>query len=553
MRYRLTEKIGTGGMAEGFRAVGEGPEGFERPFVVKRIHPHLSQAPEFVRMFVDEAKISARLIHPNIVQVFEFAHQDGSYFIVMEPVEGLDMGWFRRRKSERPAEFLPTTFVAEVGRQVCRGLDFAHTLTDAEGKPLGIVHRDVTPPNIMVAWNGTVKVLDFGIARAVEAVRSNQSDVGMVKGKIPYLAPELLDGATADGRSDVFSLGAVLHELLTGEQLFAAENDLETLKKVKEMPILPPSAWNPGVKPALDGVVMRALERDPAKRYRSAGQMGDELEALVLRKSYSTRALARKARELAGQDPAAASGAAIPERSVGAPSGAVIEQPPSTFTADRGERRATPRPTPPPLPPGAIPAGLGSRWPWIWLGVTVPAIVAAVTLGAIVRRPISVTIPSLPQQAATPSATVSVAVDSVPQGATVTSAAIGDGRPLGETPVVLTLPRGTEAVEVLLRKAGFAPLAFKIVPHQDKDVVARLEAPAPVATVTRPRPSDAARRPPPPVPPRAPVAMATPPGPGAPRPSAPPAATAKAPAPATAANNRPGLQRPAWSAPIPRR
>jgi len=141
----------------------------------------------------------------------------------------------------------------------------------------------------------------------------------------------------------------------------------------------------------------------------------------------------------------------------------------------------------------------------------------------------------------------------VPQGATVTSAAIGDGRPLGETPVVLTLPRGTEAVEVLLRKAGFAPLAFKIVPHQDKDVVARLEAPAPVATVTRPRPSDAARRPPPPVPPRAPVAMATPPGPGAPRPSAPPAATAKAPAPATAANNRPGLQRPAWSAPIPRR
>ena len=195
MRYRLTEKIGTGGMAEVFRAVGEGPEGFERPFVVKRIHPHLSQAPEFVRMFVDEAKISARLIHPNIVQVFEFAHQDGSYYIVMEPVEGLDMGWFRRRKSERPAEFLPTTFVAEVGRQVCRGLDFAHTLTDGAGKPLGIVHRDVTPPNIMVAWNGTVKILDFGLARAVEAVRSNQSDVGMVKGKIPYLAPELLDGA----------------------------------------------------------------------------------------------------------------------------------------------------------------------------------------------------------------------------------------------------------------------------------------------------------------------------------------------------------------------
>jgi serine/threonine protein kinase len=365
MRYRLTDKIGSGGMAEVFRAVGIGPEGFERPFVIKRIHPHLSEAPEFVRMFVDEAKISARLIHPNIVQVFEFAHHDGSYYIVMEPVEGMDMAWFRRRKPERRNEFLPTTFVAEVGRQVCRGLDFAHTLKDADGKPLGIVHRDVTPPNIMVAWNGTVKILDFGLARAAEAVRSNHSDAGMVKGKMPYLAPELLEGATADGRSDVFSLGAVLHELLTGEQLFAGENDLDTLKRVKEMPLLPPSAWNPGVKPALDSVVMRALERDPGKRYRTAAQMGDELEALVLRKSYSTRALARKARELAAQEKPDE-----PEKPAGAgarPAGTVeaeIDQPGSSFVLDKGERRAAPRPSPPPLPAGAVPAGVGARAPW---------------------------------------------------------------------------------------------------------------------------------------------------------------------------------------------
>ena len=303
MKYRLTEKIGSGGMAEVFRAVGEGPAAFERPFVVKRIHPRLSGQPEFVRMFVDEANISARLIHPNIVQVFEFASQDGSYYLVMEPVEGIDMAWLLRRRIDKPSEQLSPAFVAEVGRQVCRGLDFAHTLTDADGTPLGIVHRDVTPPNIMVSWNGDVKILDFGLARAAQALRLHQSDAGMVRGKMSYLAPELLDGATADARSDLFSLGVVLHELLSGQRLFVGESDFDTLKLVQTMTIPRPSTRNSGVKPALDGVVMRALERDPARRYQSAGEMGDELEALVLRKQYSTRALARKARELADKEP----------------------------------------------------------------------------------------------------------------------------------------------------------------------------------------------------------------------------------------------------------
>ena len=278
MKYRLTEKIGSGGMAEVFRAVGEGPAAFGRPFVVKRIHPRLSGQAEFVRMFVDEANISARLIHPNIVQVFEFAFQDGGYYLVMEPVEGIDMAWLLRRRMERPSEQLSPSFVAEVGRQVCRGLDFAHTLTDTDGKPLDIVHRDVTPPNIMVSWNGVVKILDFGLARAAEALRLHQSDAGMVRGKMSYLAPELLEGARADARSDLFSLGVVLHELLSGQRLFVGDTDFDTLKLVKGMPIPRPSARNPAVKPALDGVVMRALERDPDKRYKSADEMGDELE-----------------------------------------------------------------------------------------------------------------------------------------------------------------------------------------------------------------------------------------------------------------------------------
>jgi serine/threonine-protein kinase len=253
-------------------------------------------------MFVDEANISARLIHPNIVQVFEFAFQDNGYYLVMEPVEGIDMAWLLRRRMERPSEHLSPAFVGEVGRQVCRGLDFAHTLATDDGKPLGIVHRDVTPPNIMVSWSGVVKILDFGLARAAEALRLHQSEDGMVRGKMSYLAPELLEGATADARCDLFSLGVVLHELLTGKRLFIGDTDFDTLKLVKGMPIPRPSSQNSGVKPALDAVVMRALERDPEKRYQSAGEMGDELEALVLRKNYSPRALARKALELGEQD-----------------------------------------------------------------------------------------------------------------------------------------------------------------------------------------------------------------------------------------------------------
>jgi serine/threonine protein kinase len=490
MKYRLTEKIGTGGMAEVFRAVGEGPEGFERPFVVKRIHPHLCDAPEFVRMFVDEAKISARLIHPNIIQVFEFARQEGRYYIVMEPVEGVDMGWLRRQV-ERSREHLPSTFVAEVGRQACRGLDFAHTLTDADGKPLGIVHRDVTPPNIMAAWNGTVKMLDFGLARAAQALRTNQTDPGMVKGKMSYVAPELLEGKTADARSDVFSLGVVLHELLSGRQLFSGGTDLETLGLVKQMPIRPPSAFNPGVKPALDRVVLRALERDPDKRYPSAGEMGDDLEDLVLRKSYSPRALALKTRELSTRKEAGA------ERQV-------VEAAP----IDIGREDSSTIVEDPPMRPRAgarAPAGRArlQRRRWLGFALGLPVIFAVALLWAAARRPVAAPrSDAAPSPAVMLSPTARVVLDSAPQGALVTAAAIGAGERLGETPLLLTLPRNEAAVNFVLTKAGFVPLVFKIIPQQDKDVLATLEptrttpaapAPRPAAKLRRPRPITAAR------------------------------------------------------------
>ncbi len=476
MKYRLTEKIGSGGMAEVYRAIGEGPAAFARPFVLKRIHPRLAGQPEFVRMFVDEANISARLIHPNIVQVFEFAQQDGAYYLVMEPVDGIDMAWLLKRRMDRPNEQLSPAFVAEVGRQVCRGLEFAHTLTAADGTPLGIVHRDVTPPNIMVSWNGMVKILDFGLARAVEALRLHQSDQGMVRGKMSYLAPELLDGATADARSDVFSLGVVLHELLSGQRLFHGETDYDTLQLVKSMAIPRPSKRNAGVKPALDGVVMRALERDPAKRYKSAGEMGDELEELALRKNFSADELARKTRELADQAPPADRVRPTP---ILTEVPAIVGHDDSTVIIDESLK----------LPRGAGHAPTAARDPraargtWKVAAVALGCIFVGALLGAALRPsapsavvvPVAAPTPPPPPPAPAPVApepapTVRVALDSAPQGATVTGAA----GPLGKTPLLLNLPRSQEVVELTLTKPGYATLPYKVIPIQDKDLVANM-------------------------------------------------------------------------------
>ncbi|HSY39741.1 MAG TPA: serine/threonine-protein kinase [Polyangia bacterium] len=487
MKYRLTQKIGSGGMAEVFRATGEGPEGFERAFVVKRILPGLSDAPEFVRMFVDEAKISARLLHPNIVQVFEFAYQDGGYYIVMEPVDGVDMGCLLR-KLERRGAVAPVAFAAEVGRQACRGLGFAHGLSSPDGKPYGIVHRDVTPPNIMVAWNGAVKILDFGIARAVQELRTSQTDAGIVKGKMSYIAPEMLQGQPPDARSDLFSLGVVLHELLCGRRLFVGENDLETLKLVSEMPVPRPSSRNPEVKPAFDEVILRALARDPSKRYQSADEMSQDLERLVLRKRYAASSFAKQARALVPQTESGVE--------AGVPAEIVFGQRDASTVIAEGTPRVAPPPAPTPAPPaapafvqrlsGALRGGRAS-----WLPSLLPTATTLVLMvivlrhgGAASRMPAAppppalapVPVAALCTTPAVPS-TVQISIDSRPQGALVTLAGTPTerARPLGETPGAFRVPRGETPMTLVVSKRGFAPLSFKVVPNHDKDVDTRLE------------------------------------------------------------------------------
>jgi serine/threonine protein kinase len=277
-RYFLVERIAVGGMAEVYRAVTHGVEGFRRTFVVKRILAEKATNPTFVRMFCDEARISALLHHPNIVQVYDFGHVNGSYFLAMEYLPGKDLSSLMRVLRAAKAS-VPPCLAAYVAREVAAGLHYAHTLRAPSGQPLGIVHRDVTPSNIMLLYAGGVKVLDFGIAKASSAVQAAETEG--VKGKFGYLSPEQARSADVDGRSDIFGLGVTLWEMLAGRRLFASKNEIETLRNVLQKPVPPPSAFRPEIPAELDRIVLRALERSPDRRYASAEEMARDCEEVV--------------------------------------------------------------------------------------------------------------------------------------------------------------------------------------------------------------------------------------------------------------------------------
>jgi serine/threonine protein kinase len=295
-RYRLLGRIGEGGMAEVYRAVMTGPEGFERELVLKRILPKLSESGDFKTMFVREAKISALLLHPNIVQIYEFGQAEGNYFIAMESVQGVTLreALTTLRKGERA---VPHMIAADITRQICTGLDYAHNLRDPEGVPLEIVHQDISPTNIMLAFNGTVKILDFGIARAA-SFAEEEAKKGLIKGKVSYLSPEQIFVRPFDCRADVFALGVVFHEMLTGRRLFQSRNDLSKMRELLQAPILVPSAIDASIPRELDRITMRALELDPNKRYQSTADMAADLERTLIAARYSSRELSKLLTEL---------------------------------------------------------------------------------------------------------------------------------------------------------------------------------------------------------------------------------------------------------------
>lgn len=240
-RYEVVGLLATGGMAEILLGRLAGPSGFSRPVVIKRILPHLARDRRFRDMLIDEARVVARIAHPNVVAVSELGSEDGELFLVMEYLEGESLGSLMRRLFTR-GETLDPALACHVIAETAAGLHAAHELTDAAGRPLELVHRDVTPQNVFVTYGGEIKLLDFGIAKAAD--RSTRTETGMVKGKFAYMSPEQCLGKPLDRRSDLFSLAILLYELTTGRRLFKCASELLTFRAICELPIVPPSQRN---------------------------------------------------------------------------------------------------------------------------------------------------------------------------------------------------------------------------------------------------------------------------------------------------------------------
>ena len=263
-RYFLVDKIAVGGMAEVFKAKSYSEAGFEKLLVIKRILDHLSDNSDFVEMFIDEAKLSVELQHANIVQIYDFGRYGDNYYIAMECVEGKDIKGILRKLAQL-RKVMPRELALLIAHEMCKGLDHAHKKANHAGEPLHIVHRDISPSNIIVSYSGEVKVADFGIAKAESSAYDTRD--GVLKGKYEYMSPEQASGQSIDHRSDLFATGIILHEMLTGRRLFKTDSDLKTLEKIKNARVPPPSDLNPSVPAELDRLVLKALSRDPDDRF----------------------------------------------------------------------------------------------------------------------------------------------------------------------------------------------------------------------------------------------------------------------------------------------
>src|SRR5580698_6424693 len=290
-KYYLLERINVGGMAEVFKAKTFGVEGFERLLAVKRILPNIAEDEEFITMFIDEAKIAVQLQHANIAQIFDLGKVEDSFFIALEHVAGKDLrSIFDRLRGK--GETMPIQQACHMIMQVCEGLDYAHNKRDAQGRELHLVHRDISPQNVLIGYDGEVKLIDFGIAKA--AGKASKTQAGILKGKFGYMSPEQVRGLPIDRRSDIFAVGIVLYELLTGERLFVGESDFSTLEKVRNVEIVPPSSYNKKIPPELEKLVLKALARDPEDRYGNAIDLHDDLQSFLysIGEFYSRKDLA---------------------------------------------------------------------------------------------------------------------------------------------------------------------------------------------------------------------------------------------------------------------
>lgn len=292
-RYTITERVDAGGMAEVFRGVAESLQGFKKNVAIKRILPNLAKNKKFVAMFLDEAKVSLFLQHANIVQVFDIGQTQNSYFLVMEFVDGCNLKALLDRLKQRGRRVeIPHAIYLMV--EACKALSYAHHVENPENnEPLRIVHRDISPPNILLSKMGEVKLVDFGLAKANSQIES--TDPGVVKGKFSYLSPEAASGLEVDRRADVFAIGILLWEMFTGRRLFYGDTDYQTVELVRQARIPSVAALNPDVEPELEAIVRKALARDPNDRYLEAADLGDALAQYLF-----SRRMKVTARDIAG-------------------------------------------------------------------------------------------------------------------------------------------------------------------------------------------------------------------------------------------------------------
>ena len=315
-KYLLVERLAQGGMAEVFRAVYQGAAGFEKQVAVKRILPVFDGARDFVAMFVDEARIASSLTHVNVVQVSDFGELDGSYYLAMELVDGVDLGRLREAVS-RGGLRVPVPIIAFIIAEAARGLAYAHEKRGSDGAPLGIVHRDVSPQNVLVSYAGEVKIADFGIAKATGKLHKTES--GAVMGKIRYMSPEQINGEPLDGRSDLFALGVIFWEMLVGAPLWNGDNPGAVSDQVKNGKVEPPSRRGRDVPAEIDRIVLKALARGRDARYARAADLARELSSW----------LAQAAPSLTREDVGAFLGEVIPREPVEPPAPVAVGSQPT--------------------------------------------------------------------------------------------------------------------------------------------------------------------------------------------------------------------------------
>lgn len=515
-KYFLIDKVAVGGMAEIFKAVNFGHGGFENVFVVKRILAHMSENDQFVRMFLDEARVTALLQHANVVRVWEFGKIGSNYFLTLDAVEGKDSKQILKKLFER-RKMLPREFAVYIAMEAAKGLDYAHRRQANNGETLNIVHRDVSPSNLLVSYNGEVKVADFGI---VQASTVDEGDTkGALKGKVEYMSPEQAHGQELDRRSDVFSLGVVLWEMLTGRRAFKDQNELRTLERVRNVELDPVSVVNAQVPARLSDIVSRCLEKDPADRYQDARELHAELTNFlypatpdVVQQSLTHFMQELFAEEIAGERKRMQDGLRIAR--------SLHEAAPSVELQDDWEEneRGNSAPTVAPVitPSAPVPAPKASKMPLLFGGLALLgglAAAATAVVWVLNREPETVIVE---KEAPTVGPSVAVKVSPVPGGVWVDGVEVGSGTAVAHTlsavgkHVVEVKASGymdwKEEIEVaqgerLRLDAKLTPLPVAVVPKPER------ETPRPEREVVRVEPVPA------PTPPPAPVVEEPPPPP----------------------------------------